>query len=78
MLSDLLARDGGAVIGIVKGDQHTAQCIGQVEASGVGTRVQVAQQCASQRVVVQVAGMAAVGGIGVLFQSEGVDAHGRA
>jgi len=39
----LVARDGRAVIGVVQGDQHTAQRIGQVEAGGVGAGVQTAQ-----------------------------------
>ena len=38
-----VARDGRALVGVAQGDQHTAQCIGQVEAGGVGTGVQTAQ-----------------------------------
>ncbi len=72
------AVDGGAVIGVIQGGQHAAQRIGQVEARGVTSPVQVAQEFTAQRVVIEVAGVAAVGGIGVLFQSEGVHPHGRA
>ncbi len=42
----------------------------------VSTIIQATLQPTSQIVVMQVAGVAAGGGVGVLFESEGVDGHG--
>ena len=71
----LVARDSGTFISIAETGQHAAQRIGQVEAGRIRAAVQTAQYSACQRIVVQVAGVAAIGGVGVLLQPEGVHTH---